>query len=67
MNLFDKLVLALKSAVGGAVDDIVSETPPAADKREDTLRLIEKAQARIDLLRADAERAEKRRNRRTRA
>lgn len=60
MKLLDKLVLALKSALGGAVDDIVSEAPPAADKRDDTLRLLEKAQARIDLLRSDADRAKKR-------
>ena len=67
MKLIDKLVLALKSAVGGAasstastVGDVVRETIPAAGKREDTLRLLEKAQARIDLLRADADRAGKR-------
>jgi hypothetical protein len=60
MKLLDKLLLALKSAVGGAVEDIVSEATPAADKRDETLRLIEKAQARIDMLRADAERANKR-------
>ncbi len=60
MKLLDKLVLALKSAVGGAVDDIVGEDLPSADKAEATRRLIERAQARIDALKADAERANKR-------
>ena len=60
MKLLDKLVLALKSAVGGAVADVVGEDLPAADKVEATRRLIDRAQARIDTLKADAERARKR-------
>lgn len=60
MKLIDKLVLALKSAVGDAVSDVVGEDTPAADKAEATRRLIDRAQARIDALKADAERARKR-------
>ncbi len=60
MKLLDKLVLALKSAVGGAVADVAGEDLPAADKAEATRRLIDRAQARIDAIKADAERARKR-------
>lgn len=60
MKLLDKLVLALKSAVGGAVADVVGEDMPPADKAEATRRLIDRAQARIDTLKADAVRARKR-------
>lgn len=60
MKLLDKLVLALKSAVGGAVADVLSKELPAADKAEATRRLIDRAQARIETLKADSERARKR-------
>jgi hypothetical protein len=62
MNLLDKLKLALRAAV----EDIVSEEPKAhaakpgaAPSNEDTLRLIERAEAKLDILRADQARARK--------
>jgi hypothetical protein len=62
MNLLDKLKLALKAAV----DDIVSEEPKAKARRTDappsndeTLQLIERAEAKLDILRGDQERAQK--------
>jgi hypothetical protein len=59
MKLLDKLVLALKSAVNDVVgEDVALRGKDGGD--ENTLRLIEKAQTRIDILRKDAERADKR-------
>ncbi len=55
MNLLDKLVHALKSAV----NDVVSTESAPADKQDATLRLIEKAEAKLDILKADIARAEK--------
>jgi hypothetical protein len=56
MNLFDKLLLALRSAV----NDVVSEDVAPVTKEEQVLRAIDKAQARLDTLRDDLARAEKR-------
>ena len=60
MNLLDKLVLALRSAVNDAVGDVVSEDVSPATKEEHALRAMDKAQARLDIMREDLERAEKR-------
>ena len=60
MNLLDKLVLALRSAVNDAVGDVVSEDVSPATKEERALRAMDKAQARLDTLRDDLARAEKR-------
>jgi chromosome segregation ATPase len=57
MNLFDKLIHALKSAVNDVVSEDVRTTP--ANKSDATLQLIEKAEAKIDILKADLARAEK--------
>jgi len=56
MNLLDKLVLALRSAV----NDVVGEDVAPVTKEEQVLRTIDKAQARLDALRDDLARAEKR-------
>ena len=56
MNLFDKLLLALRSAV----NDVVSEDVVPVTKEEQVHRAIDKAQARLDTLRDDLTRAEKR-------
>jgi vacuolar-type H+-ATPase subunit I/STV1 len=56
MNLLDKLVLALRSAVNDAVGDDVAPVT----KEEQVLRAIDKAEARLDALRDDLARAEKR-------
>ncbi len=56
MNLFDKMLLALRSAVS----DVVSEDIVPVTKEEQVHRAIDKAQARLDTLRDDQTRAEKR-------
>jgi phage shock protein A len=56
MNLLDKLLLALRSTV----NDVVSEDVAPAPKEEQVLREIDRAQARLDTLRDDLARAEKR-------
>lgn len=56
MNLLDKLVLALRSAV----NDVVSEDVVPVTKEEQVHHAIDKAQARLDTLRDDLARAEKR-------